>query len=300
MDLFKDKNLSPMLIAEMQEPFDDPDWIYELKLDGCRCVAYLEGNRVVLRNKRNMELLPRFPELEDIYKQAKKRCVLDGELLVMVNGVPDFYELQKRTLLTDRFKIELGAERLPASFVAYDCLQYGEKILFDTPLLERKRLLEDVIMENERVAVSRYIPEKGTALFAMTVQQELEGVVAKRKDSLYFPGKRSKEWVKFKRMADKDFVICGYETGEMTSLILGEYRNGELSYAATVTLGVRREVVRNLKKNSCPFREIPRGHEEAVWCVPELVCTVEYMPNTKDALRQPVFKGIREDVALGQ
>lgn len=298
MDLFKDKNLSPMLIAEMQEPFDDPDWIYELKLDGCRCVAYLEENRVVLRNKRNMELLPRFPELKDIYKQAKKRCVLDGELLVMVKGVPDFYELQKRTLLTDRFKIELGAECLPASFVAYDCLQYGDKILFYSPILERKRLLEDVIMENERIAVSRYIPENGTALFAMTVQQELEGVVAKRKDSLYFPGKRSKDWVKFKRMADKDFVICGYEIGEMTSLILGEYQSGELSYAATVTLGVRREVVRNLEKSSCPFQEVPKGHDKAVWCVPEQVCTVEYMPNTKDALRQPVFKGIREDVVL--
>ena len=127
MDLFKEMNVSPMLISQMQEPFDDADWIYELKLDGCRCVAYLEEGRVVLRNKRNLELLPRFPELGSIHSQVKNRCVLDGELIVMVNGVPDFYELQKRTLLNDKFKIRLGAEKLPASFVAYDCLQYGHK-----------------------------------------------------------------------------------------------------------------------------------------------------------------------------
>ena len=296
MDLFKEKNVSPMLISQMQAPFDDADWIYELKLDGCRCVAYLEEGRVVLRNKRNMELLPRFPELDSIYRQVKNRCVLDGELIVMVNGVPDFYELQKRTLLNDKFKIRLGVEKLPASFVAYDCLQYGEKVLFDVPLIERKSLLQEAVQEDDRIAVSRFIPEKGTELFALTVQQELEGVVAKRKDSLYFPGKRSKDWIKFKRMADKDFIICGYEPGDMVSLILGEYQSGELVYGGTVTLGVRKEIVKVLKKNSCPFETVPKGYEEAVWCIPERVCTVEYMPNTKDALRQPVFKGIREDV----
>lgn len=104
MNLFAEKNIAPMLIAQMQDPFDDPEWIYELKLDGCRCIAYLEKDRVILRNKRNMELLPRFMELKDIYKQAKDRCILDGELVVMVGGVPDFYELQKRTMLTNKYR----------------------------------------------------------------------------------------------------------------------------------------------------------------------------------------------------
>jgi len=90
MELFAEKNVSPMLIAEMKDAFDDPDWIYELKLDGCRCVAYLEDGKVTLRNKRNMELLLRFPELTQIYKQAKKRCILDGELVVLSGGKPDF------------------------------------------------------------------------------------------------------------------------------------------------------------------------------------------------------------------
>ncbi len=122
-----------------------------------------------------MELLPRFIELKDIYKQVNDRCILDGELVVMVNGVPDFYELQKRTLLTSRSRIELGAKRLPASFVAYDCLQIGNKVLLDTPLLERKHILEKCVNENERIAVSRYIQEKGTQLFQLTVEKELEG-----------------------------------------------------------------------------------------------------------------------------
>jgi len=285
-----------MLIAQMQEPFDDPEWIYELKLDGCRCVAYLEGNRVVLRNKRNMELLPKFPELRDIHRQAKERCILDGELTVMVSGVPDFYELQKRTILTSRTKTLLQAERMPASFVAYDCLQAGDRVLLDVPLTERKQILQELIGENERIAVSRYIREKGRELFQLTVEKELEGVVAKKASSLYYQGKRTKDWIKFKRMADKDFVICGYELGQMTSLVLGEYQNGELVYAGTVSWGVRREVLKGLEKGNCPFQNYKESGENIVWCIPEKVCTVEYMPNTLDILRQPVFKGIRDDV----
>lgn len=296
MDLFQDKNISPMLIAQMQAPFDDPEWIYELKLDGLRCIAYLEKDRVILRNKRNMELLPRFIELNDIYRQVTDRCILDGELVVMVNGVPDFYELQKRTMLTSKTRIELEAARLPASFVAYDCLQAGDKGLLDVPLMERKKILEKLIQENERMAISRYIPEQGIQLFQLTIEKELEGVVAKKASSLYYQGKRTKDWIKFKRMADKDFLICGYEPGKVISLILGEYQNGELVYAGTVSWGVRREVIKVLTKGNCPFRENMKWNGDIVWCKPEKTCIVEYMPNTLDALRQPVFKGIRDDV----
>lgn len=296
MDLFTEMSIAPMLIAQMQEPFNDPEWIYELKLDGCRCIAYLEKDRTILRNKRNMELLPRFPELKDIHASVKDRCILDGELVVMINGVPEFYELQKRTLMTNPVKISFASECLPASFVAYDCLQVNDRVLLDTPLMERKMILQELVRENERIAISRYIEEKGTQLYALTVQKELEGVVAKRKNSLYYQGKRTKDWIKFKRMADKEFVICGYEPGQMTSLILGEYQDGALVYAGTVTMGVRRELTRILKKSTCPFTVIPEGKEQVVWCKPEYVGTVEYMPNTMDALRQPVFKGIRDDV----
>lgn len=91
-------------------------------------------------------------------------------------------------------------------------------------------------------------------------------------------------------MADEDFVICGYVQGKVPSLVLGEVINGELKYAGTVTMGVRREDLKYLKKGACPFRDRPKGKEDIIWCVPEMVCTVEYMPNMKDALRQPVYK----------
>lgn len=126
-DPFDEKAISPMLIAQMQEPFNDDSWIYELKLDGCRCIGYFDRRGSCLRNKRNMELLPRFPELEELHRSVSERSVLDGELVVLSDGVPDFYELQRRTLLTDRFKIEMAAARHPASFVAYDCLYEGRR-----------------------------------------------------------------------------------------------------------------------------------------------------------------------------
>lgn len=294
-DLFIEKNIAPMLISRMQPPFDHPDWIYELKLDGCRCVAYLEKNQVVLRNKRNMDLLPRFPELKEIYKQTARPCILDGELVVLVQGVPEFYELQKRTLMTKPSRIELSALRLPAAFVAYDCLQAEKTVLYDTPLLERKKILQELIRENERIAVSRYLAEQGTLLFQMTVEKKLEGVVAKRSDSLYYPGKRTKDWIKFKRMADREFLICGYVPGYAPGVILGEYKRQKLSYAGSVSLGVRKEILQLLTPGDCPFTKMPVVQKEVVWCKPKLWCTVEYMPNSKDVLRQPVFKGIREE-----
>ena len=128
------------------------------------------------------------------------------------------------------------------------------------------------------------------------MEKQLEGVVAKRSDSLYYQGKRTKDWIKFKRMADREFISCGYEAGKVISLILGEYKEGEMSYAGTVTWGVRREILEVLTKGSCPFPQAIALDKNVVWCKPKKNCTVEYMPNTLDALRQPVFKGIRDDV----
>ena len=300
MDLFDKKEISPMLIARMQEPFSDENWIYELKLDGCRCLGYFDGSRVYLRNKRNLELLPKFPELEGIGKRVKGKTVLDGELVVLKGGVPDFYELQRRTLLTDKFKIRMAASMNPASFAAFDCL-YGGKQVLDQPLLARKERLQDAVKEDAGIAVSRFIHSDGTGLFRLADERELEGVVAKRSGSFYYPGKRTKDWVKFKRMADEDFIICGYirKKDKAVSIILGKSGREGLVYKGHVTLGVSAAVVGNLRRwPGKAFMEYPSGsgNEAAVWVYPEKVCTVEYMPNTKNSLRQAVFKGIREDM----
>ena len=301
MGVFEEKSVSPMLIAQMQEPFNDDGWIYELKLDGCRCIGYFGQNGTCLRNKRNMELLPRFPELKGLHRSVSERTVLDGELVVLRDGVPDFFELQRRTLLTDRFKMEMAAARHPASFVAYDCLCKDGRSIMDRPLLERKEALQSSVREDSLIAISRYIPTDGIGLFRAADERELEGVVAKRAASLYYPGRRTKDWIKFKRMADEEFVVCGYirKNSRTFSIILGKYHDGSYLYKGHVTLGVTKEAVGQLRESGImPFAAIPAGagNESAVWVRPDRVCTVEYMPNTKDSLRQAVFKGFRTDV----
>jgi bifunctional non-homologous end joining protein LigD len=299
MDIFEEKNIRPMLISEMTEPFNDPDWIYELKLDGIRCIAYL-GDNTELRNKRNDSLLMKVPELSGINKYVKERCILDGELVILKNGVPDFYELQKRALTTNSFRIRLSSDKFPASFVAYDILYLKDTQLINLPLLERKGLLAKTVAEHPRLAVSRYIFEKGIELFTAAGQQKLEGVVAKKKDSKYYFDKRTKDWIKFKFLAERDFVVCGYIMKErgICSIVLGLYSNDQLVYQGHVTFGVRAgDLARYERIESSPFIVTPPGNENAIWLKSELVCVVQYMPNEKGTLRQPVFKGFRNDIA---
>lgn len=299
MDIFNDRSVEPMLISEMREPFNNPNWIYELKLDGSRCIAYLDRQSVELRNKRNLLLIQKFPELKEIFRLVTDRCILDGELVVLKNGVPDFYELQRRSLLSDPFKIELASKHYPASFVAYDCLYYGGRQITLEPLLERKDFLKKSFgAETAKFAISRFIPENGIGLYNIADQKELEGVVAKRSDSLYFMGKRTKDWIKFKRMADEDYIVTGYivKKENTFSIILGKFKNNRLLYKGHVTSGVTREVIKTLSPvTGNPFSILPKGNEDAIW-VSFKVCTIEYMPNTRDAMRQPVWKGFRDDI----
>lgn len=301
MDIFDEKGIKPMLISEQKKAFDSLDWIYDVKLDGIRCIAYLDfADGTDLRNKRDKKLLPHVPELSDIHKQAKRKCILDGELFILNNGMTDFYEIQRRALMTDPFKIKLSAGKFPATFTAYDIIYDTDHLVMDLPLMERKDLLSDIIMENDRINVSRYIEENGIALFEAAKQQVLEGVVAKRKDSKYYFGKRTKDWIKFKVMETEDCIICGYikKANNMTSLILGQYDGQRLIYRGHVTLGVS---IRSLMQyrlritGISPFEETPVGNAGAVWLEPELVCIVESMPTDKESFRQAVFRGIRND-----
>ncbi|WMJ22656.1 RNA ligase family protein [Paludicola sp. MB14-C6] len=299
MDLFESRNIKPMLIAENVEPFNSHEHIFELKLDGSRCIAYLDKDEVDLRNKRNVKLIPKFPELSNINKQIKKRCILDGELIVMVEGKPNFYELQRRTLMSNKFKIELAYKQHPACFIAYDILYLEDRQITDLPLIERKKLLAKTVKENEQIAISRYIEYNGIDLYKLTELQELEGIVAKLKDSKYYFGKRTHDWVKIKWLLDDDFAVCGYieKDNNMTSIVLGQYKNDELVYKGHVTLGVRKsDLIKKGKAiESSPFSTIPQGNEEAIWLEPNLVCTVQWMPRQNKGMNQSVFKGFRDD-----
>ena len=300
---FDRKQISPMLIGADGDAFDSPDYIYELKWDGERCIAYLdpmEGTE--LRNKRNVKMLPKVPELAEMHKQIRKRCILDGELMVMKDGKPDFYEIQKRSLMSNTFKIELLSKQYPANFVVFDILYYDNRDITLLPLVERKQYLKKVLqMETARFAVSRTIPEHGLSLYQLAEQQNLEGIVAKRKDSIYIEGKRTKDWIKIKNLKDEDYVVCGYiyKDNHMISIVLGQYDDAQLIYKGHVTLGVGGDnfrIIKSTAKIDKPAIQPPAGNEDAVWITPSLVCTVKFMDYTSNGgMRQPVFKGLRYD-----
>ncbi|CUX54809.1 Putative DNA ligase-like protein/MT0965 [Clostridium sp. C105KSO15] len=299
MDIFESRNISPMLISEMVDPFDSPNFIYEIKWDGIRTLSFLD-TKTDMRNKRNKLMVPIFPELESLYKQVKTKCIIDHELLVLKNGIPDFYEVQKRALMSNSFKIKLAADKYPASVIAYDILYYKDKDITMLPLMERKKYLTDVVIENNLISVSRFIENDGIKLYELVKEKGLEGIVAKRKDSLYWQGKRTKDWVKCKIMATDDCVICGFipKENNMTSLVLGQYDDDVLVYKGHVTLGVSLRILNEHKYKTMdysPFGYVPPGNEDCVWMAPELVCIVESMPTEKESFRQPVFKGIRDD-----
>lgn len=300
MDIFDEKGIKPMLINEANEAFDSPDYIYELKLDGIRCIAYLDKDSTDIRNKRDFKLLSKVPELSDIHKNIKSKCILDGELIVTKKGVPDFFEIQRRSLMSDPFKIQLAGKKYPASFIAYDILYLDGKLITDLTLLERKKMLANIVVESDRIAVSRYIENKGITLYELAKQQNLEGIVAKEKNSKYYMDSRTKNWIKIKFLKDDDFIICGYLLKDkgFVSLIIGKYKKDVLVYKGHVTLGVSIKKLNHYKYDVMDKPDIdgvPDGHEIAIWITPNLVCTVEYMPNEKDLLRQPVLKSIRED-----
>ena len=302
-DLFEEKNISPMLLNEVKEPFDDEDYIYELKLDGIRCVAYVEPKSVTLQNKRFKELTDIYPELSDMCKCVKKRVILDGELVVLTDGKPDFYALQKRSLMGDKFRISLAAKKNPVQFVAYDILYSDGKDLTDKPLMERKEYLSKVVTEGNNLSISRWIEKNGVAFFELSKKEDLEGIVAKKKEGLYYIGKRTSEWIKIKVMQDEDLLVLGYqpdEDGNVKDLILGYYdEKGELKCRGKVYLGVSKaeqRIIGEFAKKNTVKRQWFDKYKNVVWLKPQLVGTAHFMHETESGgMRQPVWKGLRVD-----
>lgn len=302
-DLFEEKDISPMLLGEEKQPFDDPDYIYELKLDGIRCIAYLEKGKVTLRNKRNKDITTLYPELAHMYKCAKKRCILDGELVAFTGSKPDFYAVQRRSLMTDGFKIGIASRQNAVQFVAYDILYVGKERITDKPLMNRKEILSQTVAEGQNLSISRYIEGRGKEFFRLTQEQGLEGIVAKKKDGLYHIGRRTRDWIKIKVMQDEDLLICGYqpdEEGNVKDLVLGCFDgNGKLKNRGKVYLGVSgedRAVVKAFARGHTVAKPWFPQYKNIVWIKPELVGTAHFMHETENGtMRQPVFKGIRPD-----
>lgn len=187
-----------MLMYETR-PFNSDDYIYEIKFDGIRSLIYIDKDgKIEVRNKRNIDMTDIYPELQSIAKSVKDECVLDGELVCFVEGKPDFYKMRQRSLMSDKFKIEISSKTAPITFTTFDILYLNGKDLCSLQLLKRKELLSKTVKSSERIIIPDYILGKGEELFELTVQTRIEGIIAKRIDSKYYSGKRTDVWQKIK------------------------------------------------------------------------------------------------------
>ncbi len=295
------------MLAVSGSPFDSEEYLYELKWDGIRALAAVgrEGTTLFSRNGNNISR--RYPELEFLGCLNSLPAVLDGEVVVLQDGLPSFHKLQTRNHLQDERKIRAAAREMPAVFIVFDLLSLRGEDLTLLPLVKRKELLQELVQEGSHLALSRHVLGSGKALFELARQRGLEGVMAKRLDSSYQAGKRSNYWIKFRNTKSMSCVICGYvkgsgERGTLGSLILGAYRGDVLSYVGNVGSGLGSAEIemllqrfRRIGRDTSPFAS-PPPLKGAVWVEPELVCEVSYLERGQ-VLRHPVFHGLRSDVS---
>lgn len=229
--------LSPMLLSASKTPFDDPDFIYEWKVDGIRCVFYIDNGRVRLFSRHGQECTQAFPELQGLaINLMGKRAILDGELCVMVNGKPSLESAMERYMAVK--SVHARAKAMPASFITWDIIELEERDLSLLPLTDRKEILSRQVASDGSLTVIDFVDSQGTNLFNAVCSMDLEGIVAKKKTSTYRPGTRSKDWIKIKNWKTVECVVLGYKSGDKPSILLGDCERG--SYVGSVEHGVNR------------------------------------------------------------
>ncbi len=308
------RRFKPML-AFPSKPFDSPDWLNEIKIDGTRVMGYIDTTKksVELINRRGIDILYRYPELKTLYEDVKvKQVVLDGEIACFEKGKPNFQKLQEREHVDDPVRIELLSKNMPVTYIVFDVLHVDGKDLVDKPLIERKKILERVVSESSRVLISRYVIGNGKNFFQKVRKKGLEGIMSKKLDSPYIQ-ERSKYWLKIKALKTLDCVICGFTSGRgkrselLGSLIAGCYYQNKLKYVGKIGTGFSEkqlkellERLEKLKVKKCPFPEepelkLPPGRKP-VWTKPKLVCEVKFLELTEDKImRAPSFIRLRND-----
>ncbi|MBC5823882.1 MAG: hypothetical protein GIW99_06730 [Candidatus Eremiobacteraeota bacterium] len=298
-----------MLATLVDGPFDDADWIFEIKWDGVRAVCTIrDDRRIALVSRNGLDLLGPFPEFGDLPGCFKKLpIVVDGEIVSLdTEGRSSFQRLQQRL---NRLHFEgRASESDRIVYVAFDMLYGDGRSLTDERLLERKRRLNDNLRKNRPLVMySEHSAGSGRALYRAAQEHSLEGIVGKRSDSPYRQG-RSKDWVKIKVQLRQEFVIGGWTEPRGTrklfgALLLGLYEGERLVYVGHVGTGfgdaTLREIMGRLQRlnsDRCPFAKKPRSNSSSHWVRPKLVAEVKFGEWTRDGiLRQPVFLGLRTD-----
>jgi len=306
------REYNPML-AYPSKPFNSDEYLYELKYDGTRAICYIENEKIKLINRRNNDITERYPEIVNALKDSikAKEIVLDGEIVYFENGKPNFYKLAEREHINDRFRINVLSKLMPTTFMIFDILYVDGKELINLPLIERKKILKEYVIPNERIKIVDFIVGKGIELFEFAKSNGYEGIMAKRIDGIY-EEKRSYNWLKIKVVDTLDVVVLGFSKGNgerenFGSLLVGAYVNEKLRYLGSVGSGFDKEKIEEtlskLKNDVIPKPEnieIPNDIElpnrEIFWVKPKYVVEVKYLEITKNLqLRNPTFVRFRED-----
>lgn len=241
------KIISPMLLKEVDEPFNSEDYIYELKYDGIRTLMYISDKTFKLITRNGNDVADIFPELKSIQKiVGNKKVIFDGEIVAFKNNKPSFSELQHRNHLKNKTKIKLMMDEIPVCFVVFDII-YQDKDLTNFSLLERKDILDKY--KDTDVFIKTKMYEDGLKLFDHIKKIGLEGIVAKLKSSNYIPNKRVDNWVKIKNFKKDYFYIYGYDKlKDKYALYLGEYKNKKLTPVGKVSVMPDNEVLKIVQK----------------------------------------------------
>jgi bifunctional non-homologous end joining protein LigD len=299
--------VEPMLATLAGHPFSDPNWLFEIKWDGVRALARIEDGTLVLRSRSGGDIAKRYPELASLPNAlAARKAILDGEIVALDDqGHSNFERLQERMHVRAPGEGLLG--QIPVIYFAFDLLYCDGYDLRESPLLERKQLLQRLLFTSERFRYADHQLEHGKELFALAEQNGLEGIVAKRADSPYVSD-RSPYWVKLKISKTVDAVIGGWTEARTSalpfgSLLLGLYLGKKLRFIGHVGSGFDAKKLtalssglKELAAPACPFDAVPETNEKPSWVSPALVARVKFSEWTQEhALRHPVFLALREN-----
>jgi bifunctional non-homologous end joining protein LigD len=293
------RKLPPMLATLTDEPFNNADWLFELKWDGYRCIAYLDNDDVQLRSRKNISFNKEYAEIVSELKSLKLNAILDGEIVVLnEKGHADFEALQNWV-------------RFPEGsihFYVFDILWLDGYDLTDLPLHQRKEILKQIIPPGSLVRYTGSIDENGISFYELAKENDLEGIIGKRKNSLYMPGKRTKDWLKMPATTRQEFVVGGWVESnsgrEFKSLLFGYYKNGKLYYFHHGGGGFRENELpatlkefKKLEIKKSPFVNDVDYEGVFHWMKPVKVAEFKYSKLTKAGkIRHPaIFMGWRKD-----
>jgi bifunctional non-homologous end joining protein LigD len=299
--------LEPMLATLAEHAFSDPSWLFEIKWDGVRALAWADEGTLTLRSRNAIDITKRYPELAGLPAElAARQVILDGEIVALdERGRSDFERLQERMHV--RVPSENLISQIPVIYYCFDLLYCDGYDLRQAPLLERKQLLEKLLRTSHRLRYSDHQVEHGEELFRVAEENGLEGMVAKRIDSRY-ASERSASWLKLKITKTVDAVIGGWTEARaaalpLGALLLGLYEGRSLRFIGHVGSGFDAKKLeelngklKELASSICPFDALPKTNEKPSWVSPSLVARVKFSGWTQEhSLRHPVFLALRED-----